>query len=384
MRMLNAWTFELDEPTTAVSEILEQLDLANNALTNSVGLITCSYDFIEVGMIKAICDALPFEVIGCTTLTNANNVVSGTMLFCLTVLTADDCQFITAVTESLSEDPEKAIKRASRKALNRLTQPPKLAIALFPLFRLDNDTILSTLDEALDETPIFGSIACDYDTATYSDSYVIHGGECYRDCLSFALIAGNVNPKFVVTSTSDQNLIQQRAIITSSENCLLKQVNNMSARDYLDSIGLIVGEGVEGMSSVPFVVDFCDGTQPVARAVYGFNEDGSAICGGVMPVGGTLYIGKLDFEDIIDTAEKSMKKLLSNGEVNGIIMFPCLGRNIVLALDPFAEINVLKQLVGEKPPIHLAYSAGECCPVYEVDGRTTNRFHNFTFIGCAF
>ncbi|MCL2010033.1 MAG: FIST C-terminal domain-containing protein [Synergistaceae bacterium] len=380
---MNAWTLELDEPAAAVSEILNQLDLEKNARKNSVGFITCSYDFVEAGMVKEICGALPFDVIGCTTLTNANNKEAGTMLFCLTVLTADDCCFVTSVTGSLREDLEGAISAAARKAKSDLGQAAQMALAFLPMFEIGGEVMLTALDKELDGAPIFGTVGCDHDTAEYSNTYTIHNGECFRDCLSFLLISGNVTPRFVVTSTSEQNLRKQQAVITSSEGCLLRQVNNMTARDYFESMGLVSGKGIEGMSSVPFVVDYGDGTQPVARAIYGLNEDGSAACGGVMPEGSTLYIGRMDVEDILHTAENSLEKLLGAGEANGIITFPCLGRNMVLAMDPMAEIDAAKKLIGDQIPWHLAYSGGECCPVYDKDGRLVNRFHNFTFVGCV-
>ena len=157
----------------------------------------------------------------------------------------------------------------------------------------------------------------------------------------------------------------------------------MSAQAYLSSIGLLHGEGIEAVSSVPFVVNYNDGSQPVARAIYSLNSDGSASCGGIMPKGGTLSIGRMDVEDILLTAEQSLEKLLKHEGVNGIIMFPCLGRNMVLGLTPLIEIEKVQGILGASPPWHLAYSGGELCPVYGSDGGTVNRFHNFTFIACA-
>ena len=384
MKLLNAWTLEVDEPAIAVSEILNQLNLEKNAQKHSVGFLTCSYDFVESGMVKAICAALPFDVIGCTTLTNANNKEAGTMLLCLTVLTADDCQFAATATSSLREDLSEAVNVAAIKAMSRLGQTAKMALAFLPIFGVGGEVMLSALDKALEGTPIFGTVGCDHDTAEYSNTYTIYNGEHFRDCLTFLLISGNVTPRFVVASTSEQNLRKQQAVITSSEGCLLKQVNNMPVKDYFGSIGLIAGKGVEGMSSIPFVVDYGDDMQPVARAIYGFNEDGAAVCGGLMPEGGTLYIGRMDDQDILLTAENSVKNLLKTANLNGIIMFPCLGRNMVLAVDPLAEIDLVKNQIGDLVPWHLGYSAGECCPVYSSkDGRLANRFHNFTFIGCA-
>ena len=384
MKLLNAWTLEPDDPKIAVAEILGQLNLDDNAQKNSVGLLTCSYDFVESGMVKAVCEAIPFDVIGCTTLTNANNSEAGTILLCLTVFTADDCRFSVGVTNSLSEDFESEISAVAKRAKADLGEEPKMSMALFPMFGIGGEIMLGALDRALQDVPIFGTVACDHDTAEYSNSYTIYNGECFRDRLAFFLISGNVNPRFVVAATSEQNLRKQQAVITSSEGCLIKEINNMTARDYFKSIGMIAGKGIEGMSSVPFVVDYGDGSQPVARAIFGLNEDGSALCGGYMPEGSTLYIGRMDEEDILLTAENSIKDLLKTDGLNGIILFPCLGRNMVLVMDPLAEVNLVQKLIGDQLPLHLAYSAGECCPVYYAeDGRFANRFHNFTFIGCA-
>jgi len=384
MKMLNAWTLELDEPEIAVSEILAQLDLEQNAQANSVGIVTCSFDYIESGIVEAIYEALPFDVLGCTTLTNANNEEADTMLLCLTVLTADDCQFSTVASSALKENLDEAISAAASEARSDLGQDARMALAFLPMFGIGGEIMLSALDKALDGTPIFGTVGCDHDTAEYSNTYIIHNGNCYRDCLSVLLIAGNINPRFVVTSTSEQNLRRQQAVIASSDGCLLKQVNDLTAKEYFESIGLIAGKGVEGLSSIPFVVDYNDGTQPVARAIYSINEDGSAVCGGLMPEGSTLYIGRMDEDDILLTAETSLQKLMSDEDINGILLFPCLGRNMVLAIDPMAEIDVVKKTIEDSIPWHLAYSGGECCPVYGKEGQLSNRFHNFTFIGLAF
>lgn len=383
MKLLNAHTLELDDQEVAVKELLEQLDLEKNALKNSVALITCSYEFIEAGIVEALSEALPFELIGCTTLTNANNDEAGTMLLCLTVLTADDCNFITKKSYCAEENFDIALNDSVQKAMEELNGQVNLAFAFFPMYGAGGEIMLNALDKALTGSPIFGTVACDSDTAAYSNTSIIHNGISYKDHLTFLLISGNVNPRFIVTSTSEQNLRKQHAIITSSEGCLLKQVNNMTAKEYFKSIGLAPGAGVEGMSSVPFVVDYGDGTQLVARAIYGLNEDGSAVCGGIMPEGGTLYIGRMDVEDIILTAKTSIETLLKNEDINGIIMFPCLGRNMVLAMDPLEEIDVITKTINNRYPWHLAYSGGECCPVYTKDNMTINRFHNFTFIGCA-
>lgn len=384
MKMLNAWTLEIDDPAVALAEIQEQLDMEKQLLSHSVGFITCSYDYVESGMVKAICDVLPFDVVGCTTLTNSVNHEAGILLLCLSVLTSDDCRFATALSRPLGGDTRAAVGAAFEHAAGPLRETPGLVLAFLPMMTtVSGERMLQALDDAASGAPVFGTIACDSDTAHYSNSFTIHNGVCSRDQLSLLLINGNVHPRFVVTATSEQNLHKQQAIITSSEDSVLKEINGMSARDYLSSIGLLQGSGIEAVSSVPFVVNYNDGSQPVARAIYSLNDDGTAVCGGVMPEGGTLSIGRLDVADILLTAEQSLSTLLKNEGVSGILMFPCLGRNMVLGVTPLVEIEKVREILGDSLPWHLAYSGGEACPVYGNNGCAVNRFHNFTFIACA-
>lgn len=384
MRMLSACISELDQPSVAVSEILRQLDLPGRLLSNSAGIVTCSYDFVETGIVQAVCEALPFDVVGCTTLTNASNCPAGTMQLCLSVLTSDDCTFSSVLTgplcgDNLAEEVEKAYGYAAP----RLGSEPKMAFAFLPMTgSLGGELILNALSDTAGGIPFFGMIACDFDTALYSNSFTIHNGTSTRDCATLLLVGGAVNPRFVMMSTSNQNLQVQQSVITSSDGNVLKEINGMVTRDYFSSVGLIEGNGIEGLSSVPFLVNFNDGTPPLARAIYSLNEDGSALCGGEMPEGCLISLGRMDVEDILETAEQSVRAMLQEDDLAGLIMFPCLGRNMVLAFDPFAEVTRVDQAIGGALPWHIAYSGGEICPVKKGD-KWVNRFHGFTFVGCA-
>ena len=64
IKTLIAYTTEVDDEDDAVAEILEQLDMGSNLLKHAVGIMTCHLDFMEGGIVKALCKALPFEVAG--------------------------------------------------------------------------------------------------------------------------------------------------------------------------------------------------------------------------------------------------------------------------------------------------------------------------------
>jgi len=63
IEMYVARTSEIDELDVALEEIREQIDFS--ALKkNSGGIIFCHIDFVESGVVKGICESLPFDVIG--------------------------------------------------------------------------------------------------------------------------------------------------------------------------------------------------------------------------------------------------------------------------------------------------------------------------------
>jgi hypothetical protein len=330
---------------------------------------------------------MPFEVAGCTTLSNSINQVSGTMLLCLSVLTADDACFSTAMSQPLSGDVANVsglVREAYREAASRLTGEPGLILTFLPMLTtISGEQMLESINEASGGVPVFGTIACDFDSATYSNTCVIHNGSYSCGGMGMILVSGNVKPRFVLASISEKNLHRQNAIITESEGSILKKVNDMSARDYLLSLGLLDEEGIAGTSSLPFVVNYNDGSQPVARAIYGVHDDGSVSCGGLMPEGGTLAICHIDMADVLLTAKQSAGKFLEYHDINGIFIFSCLGRNMALGLNPMIEFDTVKEAMGDRLPWHMSYSGGEACPVYNAEGDSMNRFHNFTFIGCA-
>lgn len=296
-----------------------------------------------------------------------------------------DCRFATAASAPIIDDLPGTAGAVWQEAAAGLPAAPALALAFIPMVRaLGGELILAALAGAGGKTPIFGSVGCDHDTAEYPDTYTFRNGAVSQTGVALLLIEGDIDPRFFVTSASEDKIQKQKAIITAAEGSILKEVNNLSTREYLETLGLIKGGGIEGMSAIPFVVDYNDGTQPVTRAIYMLTPEGWAVCGGEMPLNATLSIGSIDYDDILATARSTIADALATGRRGGFILFPCLGRNLVLGADYLAEIDVVREAIGGALPWHLAYSGGEVCPVYDEEGRPVNRFHNFTFIGCIF
>lgn len=381
VKAFTAFTQEIDDVDIAVSEIMEQLDLSRLE-KSSVGILTCYAEFIDTGVVKALCDRLPFDVIGCTTMGNATNGNLGHLELNLMVLTGDDVEFSAAVSDALSEEQDAPLRQMYARAAKRLDSKPVCIISFMPLlYQIGGEVFLDILDD-VSHLPVFGTLAVDH-TTDYHESRTIYNGQVYADALSLVVVAGNVKPKFMVTSLDEAKKLKQTAIITDSAANILKEVNGIPAVEYMRSLGLTNSDGqIEGPSTIPFVVNFNDGTKPVIRAIFAQTPEGYAVCGGGMPVNSTLSIGSIDAKDVLDTTFSMCYNISVLEENHAVLLFSCIGRNYALGINTKAELEMAEQALGSSVAYQFAYSGGEICPLYDSDGILKNRFHNDTIIAC--
>lgn len=382
LKMLTASTVEVDSPADAAAEILEQLDLASSLRTHAVGVVSCSPEFMHSGVVEAICAELPFPVVGAATIASGTNKGHGLELLSICVFTSDEVSFTPALSDPLTENCGKAIKAAYQAALFERKTKPALILAYAPfLSQCNGEGIVNAINEAGGGTPVFGTIGCDQ-TSDLHDACTIFNGRHYHDRLAIVLVAGPISPKYYMVSVSDGNIQKQKGIITDSEGNILKTVNDVPCVDYMASIGLSPNDGLEGSSSIPFLVDYNDGSPPSGRSVYTFTPEGYAICGGEMPINAAFAVGLLDSREITLSSGRVMASIMEQGPCCGLLVISCIGRSLALGLEPLAEMEAVRRVVGDALPLHMSYSGGEICPVYTERGDTANRFHNFTLIAC--
>ncbi|MDL2254018.1 FIST C-terminal domain-containing protein [Ruminococcaceae bacterium OttesenSCG-928-I18] len=382
LKMLTSYTYEADDVSAAVEEILGQLDLENNALAHSAGLILCYSDFVGTGVVEALCKAVPFEVVGCTTLGLATGAQVGTVMLTFTVFTSDEVQFSTALAQDLGDNQKGPIHEAWHAACEKLGPArPGLCLTFSPMLKHVGGDILSReLNDAAGATPVFGTIACD-DNPDYSDARTIYHGDACREAMALLLMSDEVKPRFFMGSIPDDKIQREKAIITRAEHNIINEVNGKPFIEYAKTLGLYKGDGIEGMNTIPLIIDYGDGAPPVAAAIYMLSEDG-AICGVPTPQNATLAIGSIDVPDILATTARLSGEIAGLGQVNGILAFSCLARGYVLGADIEAEFDLLRRAFGATP-YTAGYAGGEFCPLYRSESETVNRFHNFTFIGCV-
>jgi hypothetical protein len=392
--MLKAFTLstsEIDDVEAAVAEIKEQLDAQDELLSNSIGLVSCYYDFIESGVIAALKDALPFEFIGGTTIGTAAPGGGEPDDLVILVLTSDDVSFVTGLTEPILSEDEDVITRGYAAAASKADAEgkPALMLSYAPLLmNVGGDFFVNALSKTSGNVPNFGTIVVD-DTIDYRNSSVVFNGEAYKDRLALILLYGEVKPRFYLASLSKEKIFREKGVVTSSVGNQLKTINNISVEDYLLSLGLTKGENgaITGVNSYPFIVDYGDGATPVVRIMFAITPEGYAVCGGDIPEGAILSVGSIDGNEVVKATGDRLREIAADGKPDVILIFSCIGRYFSLGYDNDRETAAVKKsLDAAGVPFSMTYSGGEICPTYTTEGAKTmtNRFHNDTFAACAF
>jgi hypothetical protein len=388
IRTLTAFTENIDDPMAASAEIKAQLDQEKGLLKNSVGIIACHYEFVLSGTAKAICENLPFDVAGTISsaqaVNNAAGKAQGTLFLTLLVLTSDEISFKTGITPSLKSEPGKKIEESYRSLSGGAR--PSLVFAFAP-FMVENfgDEYVNVLSHVSGGVPCFGTLSVD-DTSDFRECYMVYNGEHYRDKMSLILCYGDINPKFYLASISEDKLLDKAALITSSEGHILKEVNGKPVVEYFEDLGLTkASETSYAMTSLPFMLDYGDGTPMVSKVFIGLSEEKYAICAGVMPEGSTLYMGVFDKDDVLLTTGKVIKRALEETPNPSVILcYSCISRSMSLGSDIFAEVDLIQNETAGKVTTLMAYSGGEICPTQINKTVAINRFHNNAIILCVF
>ncbi len=380
-QMLTAYTLEADDAEYALGEILKQLQPEKNLLAYSAGLLFCHPDFMESGVAQKIAEALPFEVIGGTLAATMVTGMDDSLMLALTVFTSDNVQFATMHAEEMRAE---AFQQSYLQATDGGKKKPSMILPLFPLpTPVGVDTVLEAYDRLSGGAPVFGSIVMDY-TTDYSRCYTLRNGERFRGGLVSLLFFGPVKPVFYVATMSEKYVQKEKAIITQAEGTLMKEVNGVTFQQYAKTLGLSRAMDTDGVGSIPFLINFNDGTRSVARVIHFVTPEGYARCSGMIPENGTLAVGSVESADILRMTEEAMKAVREIPDKKGMVAFPCVSHYLVMGFDANEQKEIIRKLMPEGLPCQLGYVAGEICPVYGEAGKLHNRFHNFTCTVCVF
>ena len=384
LKTLVAQTAEVDDINTAINEILSQIGPKNGLLKNTIGIVACHYEFIHSGVLKGVCEALPFEVVGPISSGQSVPEEYGPLLFTMIVLTSDEVEFVKTLTPPLLNEPGLVITESYKAAAIRAEKPALLLT--FAPFMLQNsgDDYVNVLSKVSEGVPCFGTLAVD-DTLDFSNCFTLCDGEHHRDRMVMVLVYGDIHPKFYIANISQSRVLEKSAVVTKSEGHVLMEVNGRPVTDFFEDLGLTkASETQYAMSSLPFLLDYNDGTPKVSKIFIGLSPEKHAICAGAMPEGSTLHIASSDKDDVLHTTGDAIDQLLKDVNVNtgGVLIYSCISRGMTFGADQFKEIELVTQKIGPNLPFLMAFSGGEICPTQVSNDKAINRFHNNAFIAC--
>jgi len=383
IEMFTARTSEVDEFNEAINEIKSQIDFS--ALKkNSGGLIFCHIDFVNSGMVAALCKELPFNVIGMTSMASADEHAYSLYELTLTVLTSDDVAFVVGMSNNINKSNYIAeVDQLYRSMRSQAEHDPTMIFTFMPFIRdVSGYEVVAAMDASCNGIPMWGSITNSIDF-NYETVETICNGENLPAGVAMMFLIGPVEPKFVIASLPERSISSNRAIITKSAGAILYEINDLPALEYLANIGLQITR--ENITTTPMMVYYDGAEEPVALGFYRMFDDGSLLTGGEMPVGASVAVAGIDVEGIFESGEDGLKKILSYKDRQATLLLPCVSRYIMLAPDQEAELKLVQERLAKNSghPFMMGYSGGEICPMPDKDGKLRNRFHNYTFCACV-
>jgi len=383
LKCASVYTHEIDVPEIALADIKAQLNQKITLLEHSVGIVMCHPEYIATGVLKHVCENLPFDLAGITTASQAVNDEVGELILTIFVMTSDDVCFKAGVTDSIDGEIDAITKAAYEKAAAHESGLPKLAI-LFPPFpdeRHSGDSYVKAWKKIIPSTPFFGTHAID-DTVSFKESETIYNGMNKKDAISFVLCYGNINPRFFIATLPENSTVSIRAKVTKSHGNFVYEVNNMNAQKFF--IDADMHENM--LIPIPFMIDLLkrddyDGV-PVIRGYSSFTEDGTAVFFGDIDEGSTFSLLECTSDNVLSTSLREIKRINTLSNVNGALLFPCAVRRMPLlgANKPLSELQIAKNTINPDIPFMMGYAGGEICPTSIKNGVPTNRFHNYSLI----
>ena len=386
LRCASLFSYEIDDPQLALDEVLSQLNEEIELLDNTVGIIMCNPEFIETGTLEYLCEHLPFEVAGVTTSCQAVNGEVGELVLTIFVMTSDDVQFRTGLTESVIEETGKPTAAAFEAATAGQDTMPKLALIFPPrIVEIAGDVHIHEAERVIPGVPIFGAMATD-DTVTFESSAAIFNGRHYKDRMPFILCYGEINPRFLIGTFPEDKAMPYKGEVTSASGSYVREINNINAYQYFEEIGFAAnGARAEKYLFVPFLIDLktredSDGV-PVTRTLASFTEEGTAIFRGYVDEGSTFSLLTGEPEDVMAITQMRVEEAVAVPDINGLLLFPCIVRQMItMQINPLRELEIARDIIPPNIPFMMGYAAGEICPTSVRNGVPANRFHNYSLV----
>ncbi|MDG1478110.1 MAG: FIST N-terminal domain-containing protein [Myxococcota bacterium] len=366
----------LDPDTAHAAEELiriarEKLD----GMRPSAGLLYTALDFDHAALIARLYEEFEgVALIGCTT----DGELSGDTGFhedsvVLILFASEQITIRAGLGRNLSADPFAAVQKAIDMATEPGDPTPSLCITLPDGLSSSGSTVTTALLERLGSTvPLVGGMAADQHQ--YKECWQLFNGEVVQDTVPLLLFYGPLSVG--IGQGSGWKAVGQRVQVTEATGHIVRRIGNQTAVAFYQNY---FGDQITLNPEYPLVVYEADRQTAYIRSPMMPLEGGAIQFAGDIPVGASVRIAEASRSAIIEACTESIHSALSSVQdqhPDGILVFSCAARRMVLGTRTFQEIEVLRQAA---PPVPIGgfYSYGEIAPAQHGEAA---QFHNETFI----
>ena len=365
--------------------IIEQLSLNDSTWYNSLNeikivpnivLLFVSPNFIaKAELIDQLLQRYPeVKLLGCSTA----GEISGIMVSDNTVsLTAIKFEHVQNRLETVEVEKRDESFNAGVSMAKKLKSQDLKHILLFSDgLNVNGADLVSGLRSVLPKTGITGGLAGDgFD---FNQTFVV-ANSLISDGIVVGLGLYGDHLKVGYSSKSGWEGFGIERLVTKSENNILYELDGLPALHIYKSF---LGDKLKDLSVAalrfPLSIRVNETEEPVVRTVVNLDEEHQSLTfTDRIPKGALVRLMNANVDKLIDGAKcsaiEASKAVNKNGEL--AILVSCAGRRKMLKQLVEEEVDVVRDIIGDKPKITGIYSYGEIGPFRELE---PCQFHNQT------
>lgn len=303
-------------------------------------------------------------IIGCSTAGEISDVTVKDNSISLTVIQLDKVTLKKVFVEV--EDMNASYMSGVNIANQLYSEELKHVIVLSDGLNVNGADLVSGLKSKLQKVSITGGLAAD--GANFSNTFVINGNKI-SDKIIIGLGFYGEGLKVGFSSKGGWDSFGIERHVTKSRKNVLYQLDGLPALELYKSFLGDEAKNLPGSGLLfPLSMRYKKDSEPVVRTILAVNEeDQSLTFAGNIPQGSYVRLMKANVDRLIDGAQDSAlsaNKIVKNNS-DLAILISCVGRRLVLKQMVEEEVEVVREVIGEKPSITGFYSYGEIAPFGE-------------------
>ncbi|BAO76656.1 FIST signal transduction protein [Winogradskyella sp. PG-2] len=351
---------------------VEQLSLKKSAWYEAISEITISPDIfmlfvspsfdMKEELVKELQILYPnITIVGCSTAGEISGITVSDASVSLTAIQLEKVKhkLIRVDIESMDESFDAGISMAQKLDDELL----KHVLVFSDGLNVNGADLVSGLRSILPNTGITGGLAAD--GADFNKTFVIANNDIDdRMVVGLGFYGDQLEVGYSSRGGWDSFGIDR--LVTKSEKNKLYELDGLPALELYKSF---LGDNAKNLPSsgllFPLNMRVNEYDTPVVRTILSIDEkEQSLTFAGNIPEGSYVRLMKANVDRLIGGAEDSAKNAFKSTENNTelAILISCVGRRLVLKQLVEEEVEVVQEIIGDKPMITGFYSYGEISP----------------------